>query len=80
MAKDAYIVTLAMSEKSPNRYSWFLRLKCEEHLRGPSTSELCRLAVEAHTQTFGDSGLSVGYCNPELYEANFRRTLANHVS
>ena len=66
MPKDTYIVTLAMSKESPNRYSWLLRLRCEEHLRNASTSELCALAVEAHKQAFGDSGLSVGHCNAEI--------------
>lgn len=68
MAKDVYIVTLAASKKSPNKCVWLLRLKCKKHLPGASISELRLLAVKAHTQTFGDSGLSVGYCEPELYE------------
>jgi hypothetical protein len=81
MVKDTYKVTVAMSEKSPNRYSWLLRLKCEEHLRDPSTSKLCLLAVEVHKQTFGDSGLSVGHCNPELYEGEIPQNLGEpHAS
>jgi hypothetical protein len=81
MAKDTYIVTLAMSEKSPNRYSWLLRVKCEEHLRDASARELCLLAVKAHIETFGDSGLSVGHCNPELYEGEIPQDLGKpHVN
>jgi hypothetical protein len=81
MPKDAYIVTLAASEKSPNRCVWLLRLKCQEHLQGASMSELRLLAVKAHTQTFGDSGLNVGYCEPEAYEEALPQNLGEpHVA
>jgi hypothetical protein len=81
MAADAYLVTLAASKESPNKCVWLLRLKCQEHLQGASRSELRLLAVKAHTQTFGDSGLSVGYCEPEPYEGAIPKNLREpHVT